>query len=57
MIQITNVEISKNPVSTGETFIISVTANEVIATWADVKNTLWSTLKSLTWDRVKRKFF
>ena len=57
MINISKVEYSKNPVSTGETFVVSVTANEVIATWADVKSALWSALKSLTWDKVKRKLF
>lgn len=57
MIQIDKVEYSKNPVSTSETFIISVSVSEVFATWTDIKTKIWDTIKSLTWDKVKRKIF
>lgn len=57
MIEINKVEYSKNPVNTNESFIISVTVNEVFATWANVKAKTWATIKAVTWDKVKRKLF
>lgn len=57
MIVIDNVEISKNPVKTGEAFLIKITAKEVMATWADTQPSKWELLKAKTWDKVKRKIF
>lgn len=57
MIKVTNVSFNKNPVKTGETVIISVSATEEIAVWQDVKSALWSEIRSITWDKVKRKIF
>lgn len=57
MIEIKSVEYSKNPVSTGEAFIISVTVDEVFASWADLKSKTWSEIMSITWDMIKRKIF
>lgn len=57
MIEINKVEYSKNPVSSGETFIISVTVSETFATWADLKTKTWAAIKAVTWDKVKRKIF
>lgn len=57
MIVIDNVEISKNPVKTGEAFIIKITAREVTATWGDAKPTALQIFKTKTWDMIKRKIF
>ena len=57
MIVFDNIEISKNPVSTGEAFVLKVTVREEMANWTDVKINLWSKLKNIAWDKVKRKYF
>lgn len=57
MIVIDNVEISKNPVKTGEAFLIKITAREVMSTWNDTKPSKWEIFKNKTWDMIKRKIF
>lgn len=57
MLIINKIEYSKAPVKTNEAFLISITITEETATWNDVKANIWSTFKSLTWDKVKRKIF
>lgn len=57
MLKINNVEISKNPVKTNETFIISVSITEEFATWTDVKSKTLSEILKATWDNIKAKIF
>lgn len=57
MIIFEKVEISKNPLSTGESFILKVTVREEMADWTNVKANVWNKLKNITWDKVKRKYF
>jgi len=57
MIVISNVELSSNPVSTGESLIIRVSTNEVMAKWEDTKTSKWENFKAKTWDMIKRKIF
>lgn len=57
MIVVDTLEISKNPVKTGEAFIIKISAREVMSTWDDTKTSKWEVLKSKTWDMLKRKIF
>ena len=54
MIAINSIELSKNPVSVNESFIIRVE----IGTWDNVKaNFTWDSLKNsgLTWDTLKAR--
>lgn len=55
MIVIDNIELSKNPVSTSEVFIIRVTAREEMAIWDDLQVKTWGNLTDKTWDMVRRK--
>lgn len=57
MIIIENVEISKNPVNTGEVFIISILLEEIMATFYDLSQVTWDNVDYKTWDQVKRKYF
>ncbi len=57
MIIIDNVELSKNPVTTSEVFIIKVTAREVMANWEDTKLIKWENFETKTWNMLKRKIF
>lgn len=54
MVVINSVELNKNPVSTGEQFIISVE----IGTWDNLKaNFTWDSLKrsGMTWNQLKAR--
>lgn len=57
MIVVDNIELSKNPVDTGETFIIKIELHEEMATWQDARNKTWSNMLLTTWDKFKRKIF
>jgi len=57
MIVINNIELSSNPVSTGESLIIRVSASEVMAKWEDTKTSKWENFKVKTWELIKRKIF
>jgi hypothetical protein len=57
VIVITKVEYSKNPVSTGETFLLYVTLVEVFAIWNDTLAKTWDDMKIRTWDNLRRKIF
>ena len=57
MLEITSVNLSKDPVKISETFIISISITEITALWNDTKNKTWSNLKGATWQKVKLKDF
>lgn len=57
MISIEQVEISDNPVNTNQSFLLKVILIEIMATWNDTKVVTWSSLSSISWDKVKRKIF
>jgi len=57
MIVVDNVTLSKNPVETGETFIIQIEVREEMADWQDVSVKSWNNILQATWDKVKRKIF
>jgi hypothetical protein len=51
------VEYSKNPVSTGEAFLLRVSIEEVFATWGDLLTEDWASLSIHTWEDIRRKVF
>jgi hypothetical protein len=57
MIVVDNVTLSKNPVETGEIFIIQIEVREEMADWQDVSAKTWSNILQATWDKVRRKIF
>lgn len=50
-IKIESVEITPNPVSTGEKFIISVKVTQ--STWDWLKKFTWNTAKGFMWNQAK----
>lgn len=50
-IKIESVEITPNPVSTGEKYIVAVKVT--VSTWAWIKNFIWNTAKRFTWNQAK----
>ncbi|MDF2800221.1 MAG: hypothetical protein K0S61_124 [Anaerocolumna sp.] len=55
MLVIQNIEYSKRPVNTNETFIMSVTIEEVMATWGNQLNKSWDISLDESWILTKTR--
>lgn len=57
MIEIQSITYSKNPVNTGEAFLLYVTCIEILAFWSDLQVKTWGDVPLKTWNDLFYKNF
>jgi hypothetical protein len=52
MLNITNIEFTKNTVATNEALLIKVSIEESFAIWSDLEGSTWNDINNKTWEEL-----